>query len=331
MEFELICKDPDVFAMRVPFAHLGLGGTNCYLVRDGADALVIDPGAPSPRIDHRITRAMRAVGIEPQGVRFLCTHLHFDHVSNLKTLARPGSRILMGEQAYHTNPYNFYELRGTLLRSVLQEEGVAAPRRKGIAGVMQEARVCDLDGCEYVLLQDGQEVSVGSHALRVIATPGHDRGHICLYSAETGLLFSGDHVLKKTTPGLSLPFEGDDSLRDYFASLSKVEGLECSQVLPGHGVPFNDLAELCADLRQHHVEKLGKAYETVARHPGANGAAVMHAMPRKKRGPIKNWQRLNPFLRISLGAQTFSYLEHLVNLGEIVREEDHDGRHYRIA
>jgi len=331
MEFELICKDPDVFVMKVPYAHLGLGGTNCYLVRDGDDALLIDPGASSPLIEQRIEHALREVGVKPKSVRFLCTHLHFDHAANLKTMVHPGSRVLMGEQAYHTNPYSFYELRGALLRSVLREEGVAPARRRGIAAIMQEARVCDLDGCEYVLLDDGQEVRVGEHLLRVIATPGHDRGHICLYSAEIGLLFSGDHVLKKTTPGLSLRFEGDDSLDDYFASLSKVEGLECQQVLPGHGVPFGELAELCADLRQRHVKRLGQIYETVAQRPGANGDVIMKIMPWKKRGPIKNWQRLNPYLVISMSAQTFSYLEHLVNLGELVREEDADGRHYRVA
>jgi hydroxyacylglutathione hydrolase len=41
-------------------------------------------------------------------------------------------------------------------------------------------------------LTDGQVVSVGGTNLQVIHTPGHAPGAVCLYSADLGVLFTGD-------------------------------------------------------------------------------------------------------------------------------------------
>lgn len=41
-------------------------------------------------------------------------------------------------------------------------------------------------------LADGQLVEVGGATLRVLHTPGHAPGAVCLYSAELGVVFTGD-------------------------------------------------------------------------------------------------------------------------------------------
>jgi glyoxylase-like metal-dependent hydrolase (beta-lactamase superfamily II) len=41
-------------------------------------------------------------------------------------------------------------------------------------------------------LADGQQITVGDVALRVIHTPGHSPGAVCLYSTELGVVFTGD-------------------------------------------------------------------------------------------------------------------------------------------
>ena len=331
MNHELAWEDPDIFVVRVPYAHLGLGHTNCYIIRDGDEALVIDPGVVSPGASKALARAIDAVGVDLGAARFLCTHLHFDHAALLKEIAQPGSRILMSAMAYEYNPWNNYRARKKAVRELVRAEGITQMATRGLAALMSQARVCDLPGCTYTLLADGQEVRVGRHAFRVILTPGHAPGHICLYSDDERILLSGDHVLENTTPGLALPFEGHDSLRDYLASLAKVEGLDCRAVLPGHGEAFYDLAGRCAALREHHIERLGKVIEVVAHNPGANGNTIMRAMPWAKSGPFKNWERLNAYLRLNMGTQMLAYLEYLVRLGELERTEDGDGRHYWLA
>ena len=330
-EHELIWEDPEIYVVRVPYAHLGLSHTNCYFVRSGEDVLVIDPGVKSALSNITLTRAASSLGIKMDNARFLCTHLHFDHAAMLKELTRPGSQILVSETAYQNNPWNHYRLRKSLLRSMMLEEGVPAVAMRGLAAHMSESRVCNLPDREYQLLRDGDEVHVGPHAMRVIETPGHSRGHICLFSEAAGFLMSGDHVLEDTTTGMSLPFEGDNSVRDYLDSLAKVEDLACTAVLPGHGEAFYDLAGRSAQTRDHHAKRLAQIYETVAFNPGANGYTITRAMPWKSKGPFKNWNRLNPYLQLSMLTQALAYLEFLVRAGELERVEDEDGRHYHLA
>lgn len=331
MGYEHICEDPQVHVIRVPIVQLGLRYTNCYVVRDGDDALIIDPGTSTPLIGRAFARIADEIGFDLSKARFFCTHLHFDHAALLKQLTQPGSRILVGKSAYNNNAWSYYELRNALLKSVMIEEGVPTVSRRGLAATKWEPRVCDLPEREYELLTDGQTITVGAHELRVIETPGHASGHLCLYNAEQRILFSGDHVLERITSGLAFPFEGDDCLHDYLLSLGKVEGLKCAQVLPGHGNAFRGLAERCKSLRQHHAHRLTQVFEIVARNPGCNGNAVMREMPWKKSGPYENWDELTFAQKSSMAAQTFAYLEFLMNSGEIVRGEDLSGRHYRIA
>ncbi|RLV50697.1 MBL fold metallo-hydrolase [Nocardioides mangrovicus] len=45
-------------------------------------------------------------------------------------------------------------------------------------------------------LADGQEIAAGDTVLRVIHTPGHAPGAVCLYAAELGCVFSGDTLFQ---------------------------------------------------------------------------------------------------------------------------------------
>jgi glyoxylase-like metal-dependent hydrolase (beta-lactamase superfamily II) len=45
-------------------------------------------------------------------------------------------------------------------------------------------------------LEDGLEIPVGGTTLRVLHTPGHAPGAICLYSADLGCVFTGDTLFQ---------------------------------------------------------------------------------------------------------------------------------------
>ena len=331
MSYERIWDDPETFVVRIPFLCFGLGSMNCYIIRNGGEVLIIDPGAAAPLASRALVFIAGEIGIDLARARFLLTHLHFDHAALLKQLVQPGSRIMLSHIAYANNPWNDYMCRREMLKALLTEEGVPIFAMKGLAAVRAEVRICDLPGCEYDLLSEGRLVHVGDFALRVIETPGHTDGHISLYSEDHRILISGDHILETFTPGVAMPLEGMDTFRDYLHSLSKVDLLDCDTVLPGHGRAFGGLSERCDDLRKRHERRLCEIFEIIARNPGLNGYHILRAIPWQDGIPIGDWERLSLFQRISMGAQTFSYLEFLVNIGEVVREKDDEGRHYRIA
>ena len=88
-------------------------------------------------------------------------------------------------------------------------------------------------------LADGQEIPVGNATLRVIHTPGHTPGSVCLYAP--GILISGD-TLFPGGPGT----RGDSSIFEPIMEQieSKLFPLpDDTRVLPGHGLPTTIGAE----------------------------------------------------------------------------------------
>ena len=88
---------------------------------------------------------------------------------------------------------------------------------------------CEIWGPEFeimripnmdVLLEDGQNYTLGSHSFKVIHTPGHTRGHICLYFEKDNVLFSGDTLFSL---GCGRLFEGTPD--DMWDSLKTLRNL----------------------------------------------------------------------------------------------------------
>lgn len=82
-------------------------------------------------------------------------------------------------------------------------------------------------------LAEGGEVRFGAIRLRVMHTPGHTEGSVCLYDADEGLLFSGDTLFAGGWGRVDLPGGDPDQM---VASLGRLLELEDRvQVYPGHG------------------------------------------------------------------------------------------------
>ena len=180
--------------MNILTLTLGPLATNCYLVwQDGrTDAVIVDPAANS----RKITAALQEHGLTP--VCFLLTHAHFDHIGALKPLlaAAPDARVYVGDQ--------------------------------------DKDDPCDM---AYDLLtytdtyQDGDTVEAAGLSFRVLGTPGHTPGSMCLLCGEA--LFSGDTLFAGSYGRTD--FKGG-SMQDMYASLRKLAALPPqTRVLPGHG------------------------------------------------------------------------------------------------
>jgi len=82
-------------------------------------------------------------------------------------------------------------------------------------------------------LAEGGEVRFGGIRLRVLHTPGHTEGSVCLYDADEGLLFSGDTLFAGGWGRVDLPGGDPDQM---VVSLGRLLDLEDRvRVYPGHG------------------------------------------------------------------------------------------------
>ncbi len=84
-----------------------------------------------------------------------------------------------------------------------------------------------------VELAEGGEVRFGEIRLRVLHTPGHTPGSVCLQSTDDGLLFSGDTLFAGGWGRTDLPGGSAETMVGSLIRLSELETQVA--VLPGHG------------------------------------------------------------------------------------------------
>ena len=84
-----------------------------------------------------------------------------------------------------------------------------------------------------VELAEGGEVRFGEIRLRVLHTPGHTPGSVCLLDVDDGTLYSGDTLFAGAWGRTDFPGGSADEI---VASLGRLADLEDRvRVLPGHG------------------------------------------------------------------------------------------------
>ena len=183
----------------------GSYGSNCYLVEDSGHALIVDPSASAAAI----LRRLREDGCTADAV--LLTHGHFDHIMSIDTLrgAEEGLQVLIHEAD-----------------APMLTDG----QKNAFALFFGQERVWkDAD----VLLRDGQTITVGNAVFRVLHTPGHSPGSICLLCEEEGVLITGDTLFADNIGRCDL-WEGSHAvMRKTLQALRDLPG--DLTIYPGHG------------------------------------------------------------------------------------------------
>ena len=181
--------------------------TNAYLVGDEEtkEALIVD--AP-----HGVTAELTAAA-EAAGWRIaqiVITHAHWDHIADAAALREATGAPL----AAHP----------------LAVERLAAPgsARFDLPFAIPPVR-------PDRLLEEGDTVTLGAHAFRVLHLPGHDPAHIVLFGEADRLFFGGDVVFPGGHGTTEVP-GADQATMD--RSLARLVDLPPDTVVyPGHGLP----------------------------------------------------------------------------------------------
>jgi glyoxylase-like metal-dependent hydrolase (beta-lactamase superfamily II) len=138
----------------------------------------------------------------------ILTHAHYDHIGALSTLAR--------------------KTGAGVVAHVLDAEAISKPSIRGIT----VPRILKKPAPVTWAVEDGELIPVGSGQLRVIHTPGHTIGSMCLYDEAGHILIAGDTLFYGAVGRTDLP-TGDAAQQ--CESLCRLAALPDETVVhPGH-------------------------------------------------------------------------------------------------
>lgn len=181
--------------------------TNTYIVCDEntKEAMVIDPGGEPEKIIELLDI------LEVDKIKYIfLTHCHADHIGAIAELkAKKGGKILISRDDSE-GLYN-------------KEISLADYVNMQIPELEADSRVDDND-----------LIHIGNLEFRVIATPGHTKGCVCLYCEKERLIFTGDTLFSGTWGRTDLPTGSFVQIMDSISN--KLMTLPDETICyPGHG------------------------------------------------------------------------------------------------
>jgi glyoxylase-like metal-dependent hydrolase (beta-lactamase superfamily II) len=306
--------EPGILRVTLPLPS-GPKHVHSYLLRGSDGWMLVDTGLGLPDSPW----ASIAAGLDGPVVRIFITHMHPDHVGGAAPAAEAtGAHVLQGSLDYAQcervwgDPDWPRQIADWFLR-----QGVPS----GVAEELLESGHVFADFVRFAWNPQPVEAGDVVDGWRVIATPGHADGHLCLLR-EDGVLVAGDSILTPITPAVGLwPESRPDPLGDYLETLGQLAELAPRVAYTGHGNPVEDVPTRAREIALHHDERLDKTEAALDAEPRA-GYEVSHAIFGRELPPIQR--------RFAV-AEALSHLERLVRLGRAQRHEDDRGVSYTAA
>ena len=184
-------------------------GVNTYVIYDESlECIIIDPACQFPDEEFQLSGFIEANNLKP--VRLVNTHAHIDHILG---------------NGYISEKYN--------LLPEMHADAVVFLETARQAGTAFGVKIEKVIFPEKYL-SDGDTVKFGKSSLKVLFTPGHAAGSICLVSDADSFVITGDVLFQESIGRTDLPTGDLDQL---LASIrEKLFTLPDSfKVYPGHG------------------------------------------------------------------------------------------------
>jgi glyoxylase-like metal-dependent hydrolase (beta-lactamase superfamily II) len=270
---EALLVAPGVYWIRMPLP-MAPSHINLWALEDAGGWTLVDTGMQTSQIaaawESLFGGPLAGVGV----TRVICTHMHPDHTGMAGWLTRR-----------FNCPFWMTRLEYVTCRMLAADTGREAPRDgvrfyqaagwEGPALEHYKTRFGEFGKMIYALPDSyhricaGDQFTVGKHTWCAVVGRGHSPEHLCLYCPELRVFISGDQILPKISPNVSVfPTEPDaDPLTDWLESLASIRGsvAEDVLVLPAHNEPFRGVHTRIDQLLEKHERSLQRLLQALSR------------------------------------------------------------------
>ncbi|MBT5239322.1 MAG: MBL fold metallo-hydrolase [Rhodospirillaceae bacterium] len=251
--------------MPLPFA---LDHINLWVLEETDGWVLVDSGFDSSITQEIWARLFKTVFAGKPPKRLICTHHHPDHMGLAGWLTEtydiPLSTTQKEWDAYHLwsrlEPEAVVEMMGHFYKrgGVSGDRGEIDLRRRKSMSSRDRA-----DPIAFARIEEADEIKIDGRPWTVNIGTGHAPELAALFRADDKVLISGDQVLPRISPNVSvMPFALDaDPLKDFLDSLDRFRTLPVDTlVLPSHKLPFYGLHDRIDALKSHHMDRLDDAF-----------------------------------------------------------------------
>jgi len=297
----------------LPFPTELRGYVNTYLIQGDNEYLLIDTGWNTEEAFDSLKKQLADIGIGFGDItQIVVTHRHPDHYG----LAAKLKRFSQAKLAFHYLEKDFIKLRYKNVNEFIHQmeqwlyiNEVPADEMSTLRATALGSKRLITPASPDVTFRGGETLSTGLFSFKVLWTPGHSVGHICLCEPAKKVLISGDHILPNITPNISLyPQSSSNPLGDYLNSLNALKQLEVNLILPGHENPFTGLQPRIEELIQHHKQRKSEILETLKAKPKTTYQISTEITWIPEMGGV-SWQNLAPLDKRLAVLETLAHLE----------------------
>ncbi len=301
-----------------------LGAVNVYAFSSDDGSLdLVDSGILSGRSITSFVTVLKRGGLDPCKIRNIyITHFHVDHSTMSLFLHRlSNARLFIGAGDYRVIEKGVESFVRGAVRLFI-EHGMSREEAETIFKNHPAVRLADtyreLIDVEWNLLREDDEITLGKEKYRVIELPGHTPGHIGLLSSDGSKLFSGDVVLERITPHVTIHDWRDNPLKDYLDTLYRIKNLGVKVIHPGHREDITDPVRRINELLEHHKTRLGEILEVLRKEGRLTGYEIAKRI--KWRVRYSGWNEYPYAERFFAMGEALAHLRYLEVEGLVTRK-----------
>jgi glyoxylase-like metal-dependent hydrolase (beta-lactamase superfamily II) len=298
--------------------------TNCYAIDTGEGFILIDAGMDTPMARDAWRTYLSHLNITRGRARYLfVTHFHPDHLG-LAHWLQDELDVPVAMMAGEVQTAQHYLIESPQDARFLREFYIA----QGVPeAIISEWLALDVAfkatlrlPSEWRLMNHGDTTHMGRFHLRFLEQHGHTQHQGLLYWPDHHILFTGDQVLARITPNVSLwPGHDVNPLESYIESLTQLQSLGHTLGLPAHETLIPDVSQRIQEILAHHAARNQRLLSILSETP-LTGYELTHQLFTR---PLDLYQE-----RFALG-ETLAHVVYLERLGRV--HAIHDGPVTRYA